>query len=61
MKMRSIISVSIGTAVILGFTLSMQMDLTEKSVSAQAAPTPVSPGQQVVRSNVTIRYQLIGR
>ena len=28
---------------------------------AQAAPTPVAPGEQVVRATVTIRYRLLGR
>ena len=28
---------------------------------AMAAPTPVTPGEQVVRANVTIRYRLVGR
>ena len=28
---------------------------------AQAAPTPVEPGEQVVRATVTIRYRLLGR
>jgi len=28
---------------------------------AQAAPTPVEPGEQIVRATVTIRYRLLGR
>ncbi len=59
MKMRSIISVSIGTAVILGFTLSMQMDLTEKSVSAQAAPTPAPFDQKAALAK--LREQIKGK
>lgn len=27
---------------------------------AQSAPTPVSPGEQVVRANVTIKFRLVG-
>ena len=27
---------------------------------AESAPTPVSPGEQVVRANVTIRFRLVG-
>lgn len=30
-------------------------------VAMQAAPTPVAPGEQVVRANVSIRYRLLSR
>ena len=48
------------TSADLGGTPPRQMYRTMEMTQA-VAPTPVEPGEQVVRANVTIRYRLLGR
>jgi uncharacterized protein YggE len=44
-----------------GFPQPMPMYREMAMDVAQAAPTPVSPGESVVRANVSIRYRLVSR
>lgn len=57
MKMRSFMSVFVGTALIVAIAVSMQTDLTEKSVSAQAAPTPVPFDQKAALAKLRERIK----
>lgn len=57
MKMRSFMSVFVGTALIVAIAVSMQTDLTEKSVSAKAAPTPVPFDQKAALAKLRERIK----
>jgi uncharacterized protein len=44
-----------------GYPPPMPMYRMMDAAAQVAAPTPIEPGEQVVRANVTIRYRLVGR
>ena len=54
------IPLEVQTSADLGVPPPRQMYRTMEMAQA-VAPTPVEPGEQVVRANVTIRYRLLGR
>lgn len=44
-----------------GYPPPMPMYRMQADMAQAAAPTPISPGEQVVRANVSIRYRLLNR